>query len=128
VASFSGTKNEASGKHPACLLVHTVFVLLGLLFDLEGGDDMFLRNVRLTFNGLHDIMSQKTEFFTTTPVRISNPTTSFTILPVHSKYRNWLRYYVTTWNVAGSTPDETMDISIDLILPAALWPWVLLSL
>jgi hypothetical protein len=31
-------------------------------FDREDEGDMFLRNV-LTFNGLHDIISQKTELF-----------------------------------------------------------------
>jgi hypothetical protein len=35
--------------------------LLGLLFDPVDRNDMFLRNVGLTFNGLHGITSQKTE-------------------------------------------------------------------
>jgi hypothetical protein len=31
--------------------------LLGLFFDPEDGGDMFLRNVGLTFNGLHGVMN-----------------------------------------------------------------------
>jgi hypothetical protein len=34
---------------------------------------MFLRNVGLTFNGLHDIISQKIELSITTGVTTSNP-------------------------------------------------------
>jgi hypothetical protein len=41
--------------------------LIGLLFELENGEDIFLRNV-----GLHGIISQKTEIFITTAVKNSN--------------------------------------------------------
>jgi hypothetical protein len=36
---------------------------------------------------------------------------------------SWLRHYATSQKVAGSIPDEVIEISIDLILPAALWLW-----
>jgi hypothetical protein len=37
--------------------------LLGLFFDPEDEGDMFLRDVGLTFNGLHCVISQKTELY-----------------------------------------------------------------
>jgi hypothetical protein len=50
-------------------------LLLGLLFDPEGGYDMFLRNVGRISNYLHNIIYQNVlELFITTAVRISNPT------------------------------------------------------
>jgi hypothetical protein len=42
-----------------------------------------------------------------------------------TRYRSWLRHYATSPKVAGSSPDEEIEIfSIDLILPAALGPGV----
>jgi hypothetical protein len=49
--------------------------LLGLFFDPEDGGDMFPKR-RLTFNGLHGVISQKIVLFITTAVRTSNPTKS----------------------------------------------------
>jgi hypothetical protein len=45
----------------------------------EDGGDMFLRNVALTFRGLHSIISQTAKLFITTAVRTSNPTCVFRI-------------------------------------------------
>jgi hypothetical protein len=42
--------------------------LLHLFFEPEDEGDMSLRN-----NGIHGIISQKTEFFITTAVKILNP-------------------------------------------------------
>jgi hypothetical protein len=42
----------------ACFLIHAGF-LLGLVFSHEDGGDMFLRNVPVTFRGLHSNISQK---------------------------------------------------------------------
>jgi hypothetical protein len=36
--------------------------------------------------------------------------------------------YATSWKVAGSMPNEVIGFFIGLTLPAALWPWGLLSL
>jgi hypothetical protein len=48
--------------------------LLGL-FDPEEGDDKFARK-SVDFNGLHGIISKKTELFIPTAVRTSGPTSS----------------------------------------------------
>jgi hypothetical protein len=37
--------------------------LHGLIFDPEDGGDMFLRKLRMTFNGLHGVISQKIVLF-----------------------------------------------------------------
>jgi hypothetical protein len=48
----------------ASCLLHAGF-LLGLYFDREGGNCMFPPKRRLTSNGLHAVISEKTELFMT---------------------------------------------------------------
>jgi hypothetical protein len=58
-----------------CYLFHVGF-FLGLFFHPEDGGDIHHQNVCLVFKGLHAVISQKIELFTTTAVRISYPTFS----------------------------------------------------
>jgi hypothetical protein len=56
----SGSKKKPNKKLGSYML-HPGF-LLGLFFDLEDG--YFPAKRRLTFNGIHDVISQKIEIFT----------------------------------------------------------------
>jgi hypothetical protein len=55
--------------------------LLGLFFEPEDGSDVPLK-LRLTFNGLHGIISKKIVLFITTAVRTLNPSRGFIIYTV----------------------------------------------
>jgi hypothetical protein len=48
--------------------------LLVLFFDTEYREDYFLLKRRMIFNGLHNVIYQKMEFFITTAVRTLNST------------------------------------------------------
>jgi hypothetical protein len=48
----------------------------------EDRGDIFLNKHRLTFNGLHGVIFQKTELFTTTALGTSNPTRKYRGLSV----------------------------------------------
>jgi len=45
------------------------------------------------------------------------------ILGARCWWRSWLRHCATNRKVADSIPDGVIGILIDVILPAALWPW-----
>jgi hypothetical protein len=60
--------------------------LFALFFDPDDADDMFPPERRLTFNGLHGVISQKIEAFITTALRISNPTKAFPLLFVLAQF------------------------------------------
>jgi hypothetical protein len=51
-----------------CYLLHASF-LLGLFFDPEDGGRHVPPKYRLTFKGLHNVISHKIELFITTAVR-----------------------------------------------------------
>lgn len=58
---------------------------LSLFFDPEDGGNIFFQKRRLTFRGLHCIMSQKIEFLMTTTVITLNPTWIRYICWLHSR-------------------------------------------
>jgi hypothetical protein len=45
------------------------------------------------------------------------------VLGAEGAHDSWLRYYATSGNFEGLSPVEVNVFSIDLIHPAAQWPW-----
>jgi hypothetical protein len=52
-----------------------------------------------------------------------DPYYCYTSQPGGTRQRSWLRHYATSQKVAGASTGE-VDFSVELILPAALWPGV----
>jgi hypothetical protein len=50
--------------------------------------------------------------------------TCFSLLFGGTQWHSWLRHCATSQKGMGSIPDDVTGIFIDIILPAALWPWV----
>jgi hypothetical protein len=45
-----------------------------------------------------------------------------------TRWRSWLKHRAISRKVASSIPDGVIGVFIEIILPAALWPWCWLSL
>jgi hypothetical protein len=58
---------------------------------------------------------------------VKNAEYSIRLCKLFSYYVLYLEHHATSRKVAGSSPDVA-DFSVDLILPAAIWPWGRLSL
>jgi hypothetical protein len=70
--------------------------LLGLYFDPEYGGDGPPKH-RLTYNGLHGVIAQKTQLLITSGVRTSEPAFSFHLLPVSVTQFQTIRSRIMNW-------------------------------
>jgi hypothetical protein len=60
--------NDTSILYHESTVLHAACFLIGFLFDPKDGGDMFLRYVSY-FNGIHGVISKKTELFITAAMR-----------------------------------------------------------